>query len=149
MTTINAQDRKVFEEYTTQLGATVNIVANRLGLTKYEVRLALDHCRRAGMDVKRAIISKPGVTKPALREDVETKTIALNAGRINDELQHARITLVRITAFDKPIEAPALRLVPAVPQITAADEIRMRRLPMLKQIHRDGLRRGLFQHRSS
>lgn len=82
-------------------------------------------------------------------EHVTVTVPAMSNARIDPDRYAMAVTLPRISFQMKPVEkTPERRLTVPVPVLTAEEELRMKRLAQLKQIHRDGQRRGLFQVRS-
>lgn len=73
---------------------------------------------------------------------------AMSSARIDPERYAMAVTLPRIRFQTSPVEKVPMRLKVPVPVLTAEEELRMKRLALMKQVHRDGVRRGLFQVRS-
>lgn len=99
----------------------------------------------------RSRLERKGIA-PWQNEGTEHVTVtvpAMSNARIDPDRYAMAVTLPRISLQRHPMEkAPERRLTVPVPVLTAEEELRMRRLAQIKQIHRDGQRRGLFQVRS-
>lgn len=99
----------------------------------------------------RSRLERKGIA-PWQNEGTEHVTVVVaptTHARIDPNRFAMAVTLPRVTFQQSPAEkAPERRLTVPVPILTAEEELRMRRLAQIKQIHRDGQRRGLFQVRS-
>ncbi len=149
---LSDRDRKVCEAYLSAPEMSEPRVATELGISRYEVRGSLDRGRRAGMN-----LSKPRGGKKPMRpipkiDSVSVTITNLSNASIDETISHRSISLPRLSfaAGPAPAEIPLNRKPRVVetkpqPQLTEREIFLLKRLVLIKQVHQEGLRRGLFR----
>lgn len=130
---LKPKDREIVRLYTASRANTEPLIAEKMGLSRYQIRAAIERARAYGLNVDR----------PPLPPAPEEAPARVFAG------QPSMPKLRSIAVFDaketRENEERSLRLEIKPRQMTPAEELRAKRLSQIKQIHQDGLRRGLFR----
>lgn len=144
---LTKRDHETRRIYTSAHDMTEPRTAEILGISRYEVRASLDRCRRAGLDVSKP--TKPTDHKPPRTDTVEVTVRNPSNNTLNDAISQRRISLPKLVFQSCAIEDRTIRkYAPPPPQITEEEQQRLARVALIRKIHQDGLRRGLFRSRS-
>lgn len=136
---MNENDRIILEYYRKHPNARQIVIEKATGIKAATIRNIRSRLERKGI-------------APWQNEGTKHVTVVVapaTAARIDPDRYAMAVTLPRVSLQWRDGEKePPRRLKVPVPVLTAEEELRMRRLAQIKQIHRDGQRRGLFQVRS-
>ena len=119
-------------------GMTNTEIGSRLNLHESVVRNAIGRVSRA----TGTVVPKRRITGYQAKQ---YHTLTVNNGSTEGKVSLPPLRF--LAGPQEPLE-PRRRIVTPVPELTEIEALKMRRLALLKQVHREGLARGLFATRS-
>lgn len=143
------KERQIAQAFRANPGKRQRDIAALLGVNVATIRHALIRIRREGKndwEKKR----QPPAPPPQPAGQVTVSVQKASSARVDPDRTTVAITLPRLRFVEKPYEPeqPRRRIITPVPKLSPLDEMKARRLLLLKKINREGLARGKFRTRS-